>query len=98
MKILHIKLTFLLFYLFSLKSSAQETLPIYMDYLSDNVYLLHPSAAGIGNSSKLRLTARQQWIGIPDAPALQTMSFHTRMSSESNAGYGLILFNDKNFS
>ena len=34
---------------------SQETLPIYSDYLSDNVYLVHPSAAGIGNTGKLRL-------------------------------------------
>ncbi len=71
-------------------------MPIYTDYLSDNVYLVHPSAAGIGNSSKLRFTARQQWAGIPDAPALQTLSFHTRLSEDSNAGYGFVLFNDKN--
>jgi type IX secretion system PorP/SprF family membrane protein len=77
-------------------SYAQETLPIYQDYLSDNVYLVHPSAAGIGNSSKLRFTARQQWAGVPDAPSLQTLSFHTKFSEYSNAGYGFVLFNDKN--
>ncbi len=81
---------------FSSKSFSQETLPIYQDYLSDNVFLVHPSAAGIGNSSKLRMTARQQWAGIPNAPALQTLSFHTRFDEYSNAGYGLVLFNDKN--
>ncbi len=86
----------LIFFVFSLQSNAQETLPIYQDYLSDNVYLVHPSAAGIGNSSKLRLTARQQWAGIPNAPSLQTLSFHTKFDDYSNAGYGLILFNDKN--
>ena len=95
------KLFFFRFCLFSvfflsLKSNSQETLPIYQDYLSDNVFLVHPSAAGIGNSSKLRMTARQQWAGIPDAPALQTISFHTKFGEESNAGYGVVLFNDKN--
>jgi hypothetical protein len=34
--------------------SGQETLPIYSDYLSDNVYLVHPSAAGIGNCGKIQ--------------------------------------------
>lgn len=89
-------LIFSLLFVFSFKILSQETLPIYQDYLSDNVYLVHPSAAGIGNSSKLRLTARQQWAGIPNAPALQTLSFHTRFGEYANAGYGLILFNDKN--
>ena len=96
MKLLSFRILFLIAFIFSLKGNAQETLPIYQDYLSDNVYLVHPSAAGIGNSSKLRLTARQQWAGIPNAPSLQTLSFHTKFGEYSNAGYGLVLFNDKN--
>ena len=78
------------------KVVAQETLPIYADYLSDNVYLLHPAAAGIGECGKIRLTARQQWFGVKNAPSLQTASFHAKASEYSNAGYGFILFNDKN--
>lgn len=73
---------------------AQETLPIYSDYLSDNVFLVHPSAAGIGNCGKLRFTARSQWAGIEDAPALQTISVHSKVGE--NMGVGLIVFNDKN--
>ncbi|QNM85513.1 type IX secretion system membrane protein PorP/SprF [Polaribacter pectinis] len=96
MKLIYVRFCFLCLAFFSLKNSGQETLPIYTDYLSDNVYLVHPSAAGIGNSSKLRLTARQQWAGIADAPALQTLSFHTKFGEYSNAGYGFVLFNDKN--
>ncbi len=96
MKLNYVRFCFLCVLFFSVKNSAQETLPIYQDYLSDNVYLVHPSAAGIGNSSKLRMTARQQWAGIPNAPALQTLSFHTKFGEESNAGYGFVLFNDKN--
>ncbi|MBT3742929.1 MAG: type IX secretion system membrane protein PorP/SprF [Polaribacter sp.] len=96
MKFLYFRFCVLFLCFFSLKINSQETLPIYQDYLSDNVYLVHPSAAGIGNSSKLRFTARQQWAGIPNAPALQTLSFHTKISEESNAGYGFVLFNDKN--
>ncbi len=96
MKLNYVKYCLLCFLFFSLKNYTQETLPIYQDYLSDNVYLVHPSAAGIGNSSKLRFTARQQWSGIQDAPALQTISFHSRFGDEMNAAYGFVLFNDKN--
>jgi type IX secretion system PorP/SprF family membrane protein len=77
-------------------NNAQETLPVYSDYLSDNVFLLHPSAAGIGNSNKLRLTARQQWAAVPDAPALQTVSYHGKFDEYSKSAYGFVLFNDKN--
>ncbi|WP_456376118.1 PorP/SprF family type IX secretion system membrane protein [Lutibacter sp.] len=73
---------------------AQETLPIYSDYLSDNVYLIHPSAAGYGDCNKVRLTARSQWSGVSDAPALQTINIHSKFGE--NAGLGLIIFNDKN--
>lgn len=96
MKSYFLQFCFLGVFLFSLKNQSQETLPIYQDYLSDNLFLVHPSAAGIGNSSKLRMTARQQWAGIPDAPALQTLSFHSKFGEGSNAAFGLILFNDKN--
>ena len=73
---------------------AQGTLPIYSDYLSDNVYLIHPAAAGIGNSSKLRLTHRQQWSGNVDAPSLQTVSLHNKFGNR--VAVGGIIFNDKN--
>ncbi|WP_299012605.1 type IX secretion system membrane protein PorP/SprF [uncultured Polaribacter sp.] len=96
MKLIYIRFCLLCIFFLSVKVQAQQTLPIYLDYLSDNIFLVHPSAAGIGNSSKLRLTARQQWIGVPNAPALQTASFHTKLGEDTNAGYGLVLFNDKN--
>lgn len=77
-------------------SYAQETLPIYQDYLSDNVYLLHPAAAGVGECAKIRLTARSQWLDIDNAPELQTLSFHGRFNNETKAGFGIVFFNDKN--
>ena len=75
--------------------SAQEGLPIYSDYLTDNYYLLHPSMAGISNCNKIRLTGRQQWFGDENAPSLQTMSINGRVG-ESPSGVGAIFFNDQN--
>ncbi len=87
------------FYLFAVLivaqfSYSQEGLPVYSDYLSDNYYLLHPSMAGAANCAKLRLTARQQWFGQEDAPALQTISMNGSVGERSGAG--IIVFNDKN--
>lgn len=73
---------------------AQGTLPIYSDYLSDNIYLVHPTAAGMSNSAEVRLTHRQQWSGNEDAPSLQTLSFHNRIGEKT--AIGAIFFNDKN--
>jgi type IX secretion system PorP/SprF family membrane protein len=81
---------------FSQISFSQQGIAVYSDYLSDNYYLLHPSMAGAANCAKLRVTARQQWFGQEDAPALQTASFNTRLGEFSPSGAGIIVFNDKN--
>ncbi|KVV14485.1 type IX secretion system membrane protein PorP/SprF [Flavobacterium sp. TAB 87] len=73
---------------------AQEGIPVYSDYLTDNYYLIHPSMAGAANCAKARLTTRKQWFGQDDAPAMQTLSFNGRVTEK--AGAGIILFNDKN--
>lgn len=74
---------------------AQEGLPVYSDYFTDNYYLIHPSMAGASNCAKVRLTARQQWFGDDDAPSLQTLSINSRIG-DSQSGVGAILYNDKN--
>ncbi|RXJ52816.1 PorP/SprF family type IX secretion system membrane protein [Gelidibacter gilvus] len=76
-------------------SKAQEGLPIYSDYLTDNYYLIHPSMAGVANCAKIRLTARKQWFGQTNSPALQTMSINSRIG-ESPSAVGAIVYNDKN--
>lgn len=83
-----------IFFITSLYSYSQEGIPVYSDYLSDNYYLIHPSMAGAANCAKIRLTARKQWFGQDDAPALQTLSFNGRIGERSGAG--IIIFNDKN--
>lgn len=89
------KLRFLFFVLLiQFTSLAQEGIPVYSDYLTDNYYLLHPSMAGASNCDKLRITGRKQWFGQEDAPELQTASYNMRLDEKSGAG--IILFNDKN--
>ena len=75
-------------------SAAQEVIPTYSDYLTDNLYLLHPSMAGAANFNKIRLTARQQWFDVKEAPSLQTLSVNGRIGQK--IGLGGIIFNDKN--
>tara|TARA_B110001450_G_scaffold130867_1_gene123068 strand:+ start:1240 stop:2256 length:1017 start_codon:yes stop_codon:yes gene_type:complete len=79
-----------------LGAKAQEGIPTYSDYLTDNLYLIHPSMAGASNCSKVRLTGRQQWFGEKDAPSLMTASFNTRFDENAPSAGGIILFNDKN--
>lgn len=79
----------------SFKVLAQEGLPIYTDYLTDNYYLIHPSMAGAANCAKIRMTGRQQWFGHEDAPKLLTLSANGRIGDTPSA-IGGILFADKN--
>lgn len=79
---------------FSFIGKAQEGIPTYSDYLTDNLYLLHPSMAGAATSSQIRLTARQQWFSVEDAPSLQTLNINGRVGER--IGLGAILFNDSN--
>lgn len=81
--------------LFTQIGNAQEGLPIYSDYLTDNYYLIHPSMAGVSNCAKVRLTARQQWFGQDEAPNLQTLSVNGRIG-DSQSAVGAIFYNDKN--
>jgi type IX secretion system PorP/SprF family membrane protein len=88
------KISLLLVLFMAQLSFSQEGVAVYSDYLSDNYYLLHPSMAGAANCSKLRVTARQQWFGQKDAPAMQTISFNGSVGERSGAG--VIVYNDKN--
>ncbi|MFM1878533.1 MAG: hypothetical protein RLZZ241_1399 [Bacteroidota bacterium] len=75
--------------------SAQEGIPVYFDYLTDNDYLIHPAMAGNGNGGKIRMTGRQQWFDLLEAPNLQTLNIQYRFPNSPN-GVGVILFNDAN--
>jgi type IX secretion system PorP/SprF family membrane protein len=92
---MYFKNKFLLVFIFiSFHSFSQEGIPVYSDYLSDNYYLIHPSMAGAASCAKVRLTARKQWFGQGEAPALQTLSVNGRLGEKMGAG--IILFNDQN--
>ncbi|WP_324720935.1 PorP/SprF family type IX secretion system membrane protein [Salinimicrobium sp. HB62] len=90
-----------LFWAFSLgsffssdRTAAQEIIPTYSDYLTDNLYLLHPSLAGAAGRNQLRITARQQWFEVADAPGMQTLTVNGRLGNRE--GIGAIIFNDQN--
>ena len=84
----------LLILVFTIKSWAQEGIPVYFDYLADNYYLVYPSMAGSGEGGKVRLTARKQWFSVDEAPNMQTLNAHFRAGEKS--GIGAIIFNDAN--
>ncbi len=76
------------------KSIAQEGLPIYTDYLTDNYYLIHPSMAGAKDCSQLRITGRQNWSGVDEAPGLFTLAYNSKINT--NSAIGANFFTDSN--
>jgi type IX secretion system PorP/SprF family membrane protein len=95
MKSIFRRLFFTISLFFSLSSIAQEGLPIYTDYLTENYYLLHPSMAGVNlEGIKIRMTSRKHWLDQPNAPNLQTFSIDSRLNNRN--GVGMILFKDEN--
>lgn len=76
-------------------AKAQYRMPIYTDYLSDNYYVLHPAMAGAHyEGMKLRAAYRTQWLGIDNAPSVQSLNVHGRVGDRS--GLGALFFNDTN--
>ncbi|TRO64550.1 type IX secretion system membrane protein PorP/SprF [Christiangramia sabulilitoris] len=73
---------------------AQEVIPTYSDYLTSNLFLIHPSMAGASNYDQIRLTARRQWFDVEDAPNLQTLAYNSRIGEK--IGVGGIVFRDEN--
>ena len=75
------------FFLITFKSKAQEGIPIYFDYLTENYYLVHPSMAGVNLvGGKIRTTVRKQWFDQVEAPNLQTLTADLRVSERSGVG------------
>jgi type IX secretion system PorP/SprF family membrane protein len=81
-----------LFVLMTSWSNAQQ-LPLYSQYML-NGFLLNPAIAGSVDYFPVRLTARQQWVGIKDAPSTQAISAHYLLNNQK-IGIGGYLFNDK---
>ncbi|MGB0274434.1 MAG: PorP/SprF family type IX secretion system membrane protein [Flavobacteriaceae bacterium] len=76
-------------------AKAQYRMPVYTDYLTDNYYVLHPAMAGAHYEGlKLRTSYRTQWLGIANAPSMQTLNAHARVGDKS--GVGGLFFHDTN--
>ncbi len=59
-----------------------QQLPLYSQYFM-NRFLLNPALAGSDGYTAVNLTSRQQWVGIPNSPSTQALSFQTRLLKRS---------------
>jgi type IX secretion system PorP/SprF family membrane protein len=67
--------------------------PMYTQYMF-NTQTINPAYAGTWESVGFMVLARQQWVGIKDAPSTQTFSFQMPLKNEK-VGVGLNIINDK---
>ncbi len=79
----HITLLFALALLsLSLFQVQAQQLPIYSQYMM-NGFLLNPAVAGHEGYTAINITAREQWLGMKDAPSTYAASYQTRMLKNS---------------
>jgi type IX secretion system PorP/SprF family membrane protein len=61
--------------------NAQQ-LPVYSQYMM-NAFLLDPAVCGHEGYTAVNVTAREQWIGLKDAPGTYAVSYQTRLLKNS---------------
>jgi type IX secretion system PorP/SprF family membrane protein len=61
---------------------AQQT-PIYSQYMFNN-FLINPACAGAEGYTAVNLTARDQWVGLPNAPVTYALSANMRILKNGN--------------
>ncbi len=59
-----------------------QQLPVYSQYMM-NGFLINPAVAGHEGYTAINITAREQWIGLKDAPGTYAVSAQTRMLRNS---------------
>ena len=72
----------LLFGLGFLSQINAQQVPLYSQYML-NGFLLNPAVAGSEGYTAVNLTAREQWIGLQDAPSTYALSYQTRVLRNS---------------
>lgn len=58
-------------------------MPLYSQYVM-NGYLINPAMTAYDGYTSFNLTARQQWLGIKDAPATRSFSGNTRLLKKNH--------------
>ena len=71
----------ILFIIVSIPAKTQQ-LPVYSQYMM-NGFLLNPAVVGHEGYTAINVTAREQWLGLKDAPATYALSGQTRLLKNS---------------
>jgi type IX secretion system PorP/SprF family membrane protein len=87
------KAYYILFFCFGLfQVGKTQQVPLYSQYMM-NGFLLNPAVAGSEGYTAVNITAREQWLGLKNAPKTHAISAQTRILKNSfiNKGLGVRL-------
>ncbi|MFP4665013.1 MAG: type IX secretion system membrane protein PorP/SprF [Bacteroidales bacterium] len=87
------KLTLLLALALIVGSATAQQLPLYSQYMFNRM-LLNPAVTGSEQGIPISLAARQQWVGIENAPSTQVLSAHTLLNN-GTMGVGGMIYSDR---
>ena len=85
---------FLFLTTFCIGNAQELTIPTFTQYLADNPFVISPAYAGIGDNVKIRANGLTQWVGIKNAPDMQSVVADGRIANRT--GVGLFMYNDQN--
>ena len=86
-------LVYILFLMMFAGMNAQQ-LPLYTQYMM-NSFLLNPAVAGHDGFTTFNITAREQWLGFPNAPRTVAVSGTTRILKNSYISRGRSVMNKR---
>lgn len=81
MKIIR-NLLVVLFVTICLSKSYTQQIPVYSQYMM-NGFLVNPAVAGHEGYTAVNVTAREQWLGLKDAPGTYAVSLQSRLLKNS---------------
>lgn len=67
---------------FLIQEAFSQQLPVYSQYMM-NGFLVNPAVAGHEGYTAINVTAREQWLGLKDAPATYAVSAQSRLLKNS---------------
>src|SRR5689334_25103516 len=78
------KLFFITVMLSTITATAQQR-PHYTQYVLNN-YILNPALSGIENYTDIKISARDQWVGLNGAPRTAYLTVHTPIGKKDFKG------------
>ena len=82
---------FILALLVNLNVRSQGFIPMFNEYLSENLYVIHPAMVGVNLSgARIQFGNRNQWFEIEDAPGTKLLTLEYKAKANSILGIQLI--------